>query len=100
MSEIKITQIEVAEPIHDIGTVASKQFPPGSRYRYYIEVTYILENGTRLTSQIRGLTKPKLQERIQSTKKNIELNSMFAEQYDYGSGPHWSFVTKYYIGPR
>lgn len=98
--EIKVIKVEVAESIHDIGAVASKQIPTGNRYRYYREATYTLANGVSVPSRISGLTKPKLQERIDSTKNNIALNSMFAQQYDHGSGPYWSFMTKYYIGPR
>jgi len=98
--EIKVVKVEVGETIHDIGKDASKQLSSINRYRFYREVVYFLENGVSIPSRITGITKPKLQQWIESTKNNIALNMMFAQQYDHGNGPYWSFLTKYYIGPR
>lgn len=98
--EIKIIKVEIGEQIQDIGAAASKQIPIGNRYRYFKDVNYTLENGVSVPSRLTGLTKPKLQERIDSTKNNIDRKMMFAQYYDHGAGPYWSLVTKYYIAPR
>lgn len=99
-AECKVIEVEVSEDIVDIGAQAAKSLPPGNRYRYGREVTYKLDNGELVGSRITGLTKPKLQERITSTKNNIALGCMFATQYDHGDGPYWSLSTRYHLVPR
>ena len=98
--ECKIVGVEVSDSIIDIGAAAAKALPPGRRIRYSREVIYKLDNGESVKSQVSGATKPKLQERVESTKNNVKLGCMLATQYDHGYGPYWSLSTRYYIGPR
>lgn len=98
--ECKVIGVEISETMNDIGAAAAKALPPGRRVRYSREAIYKLDNGDSVKSQISGATKPKLQERVESTKNNVNLGCMFATQYDHGDGPYWSLATRYYIGPR
>lgn len=99
-AEIRIVQLELTSPVADIGAAAAKSLPASERWRYAVAADYVLETGERVSTTIRGLTHPKLAQRVESTKNNIERGAMFAQQYDFGDGPYWSFVTKYLIGLR
>lgn len=98
--EVRIVQVELVSEVKDIGAGMAKLLPASARFRYSVEVHYVLETGERVGTEIRGLTRPKLAQRVESTKSNIERGGMFAQQFDHGAGPYWSFVTKYTIGLR
>lgn len=93
--ELLILSVEVTGPIQDIGAVASKAMNASNRYRYSIPVVYTLEDGQRVESVIRGLTKPKLQERLASNQRYVDRRAMKAKYYDYEDigAKGWSFIT-------
>ena len=85
----------------DIGADASKKMPPGSRYRYSQPVVLSLEDGTQVVWHIRGLTKPKLQKRIDDQFRYIDSRMVFAEQWQDGDKPpYWSTLWRATINLR
>lgn len=98
--EHKIASVDVSEEVVDIGAQESKALPPGSRYRYVTNAKYVLEDGTAIDSCLRGLTKPKLKERIESTRNNIKLGCMFAQQITSDAETYWSLSTKFSLSMR
>jgi hypothetical protein len=94
-SEEPIVSMTFNGNVIDIGAERSKLMPPGVRYRYMQSVVYSLTDGTEFNFTIRGLTKPKLQERIKSTQDSIARGWMFGEQWQEPDGTtYWSTVLK------
>lgn len=92
--ELLILSVEVTGSIQDIGAAASKAMSASIRYRYSLPIVYTLEDGQRVESVIRGLTKPKLQSLLETKLRYVERRKMKAKYFDYGdSGCGWSFVT-------
>lgn len=94
-SEEPIVSMTLNGDVKDIGAERSKLMQSGMRYRYTQSVVYSLADGTDFNFTLRGLTKPKLQERIRSTQDSIERGWMFGEQWQEPDGTtYWSTVLK------
>ncbi len=88
MNRITITSMKTTGEVCDIGKENVNSQPPGSRYRYYVPVTYTGENGQEFKSMVRGLTKPKLKERLANNQRYIDGRSLSFEQSSSDQGWH------------
>lgn len=94
-SEEPVISMALNGDVIDIGAERSKMMPSSMRYRYTQSVIYSLADGTDFNFTIRGLTKPKLQERIRSTQDSIDRGWLFGEQWQEPDGStYWSTVLK------
>lgn len=89
-----VVDVELVGGIEDIGKAAAAALPPGRRARYTQAVLYTLEDGTKIEGTERGLTKPKLKEAIERTRRYIQEKIMWRYESDYGGG----FSIKFSIG--
>jgi len=79
----KIASMEVVGNTTDIGREASQSIASYARYRYSARVIYTSEDGRDFDSVVRGMTKPKLAERIAANERHVASGSMSYEQSTY-----------------
>ena len=77
---IKVVGIETDNLTHDNGRDFAKQLPPGSRYRYHLNVVYIGDDGSRHDGTVRGLTKPKLKASLERMHHYVKHGMLRYEQ--------------------
>lgn len=78
---LKLTRMEVTSGVVDVGAEVAKAMSPGTRYRYYVDVKYEAEDGTIVPGCVKGMTKPKLQERIKDRHEDLARGWMKATRY-------------------
>ena len=79
----KIASMEVVGNTTDIGREASQRIASYARYRYSARVIYTSEDGRDFDSVVRGMTKPKLAERIATNQRHVANAAMSYEQSTY-----------------
>ena len=94
-TEARVVRVEVAGSIEDVGAAAARSMPPGIRHRYTQPIRFMLEDGTKVPSYARALTKPKLAQRIERYARNAEEGSLFVSFHD---GVYWGTILKFSIG--
>ena len=88
MNRITITSMKTTGEVCDIGKAAANAIPSHGRYRYYVPVTYTGDNGQEFNAIVRGLTKPKLAERLANNQRYIDGRSLFYEQSSFDQSWH------------
>ncbi len=93
-ARIPVTAMRIVNEVCDIGKEASLRMPASNRYRYFVPVVYTGNNGQEFNGMIRGLTKPKLKERIESMEKHVAKGNV---SYECFMG-QWSQIISFNIG--
>jgi hypothetical protein len=87
-----IVKLTLTNPqIQDIGKEAAAALPPGRRYRFYYEGNYTLADGREIATNVRALTKPKLQTRLADTYRHITKKML---TYDENVGVLLTFTSR------
>lgn len=93
-SEQLVVGVELVGGIEDIGKEAAAVMPAHSRYRYSQTLLYLLEDGSKVQSVERRLTKPKLKEAIENKRTYIQNKEFWRYENEWGGG----FSIKFSIG--
>jgi hypothetical protein len=94
--KVKIVGFNVENEVVDIGRELSARTPAHARYRYYVKATYIGEGGEEFPAKIRGLTKPKLKQRIDDNRRYVAQGMMQYEKSTFDDS--WFQVISFTIG--
>jgi hypothetical protein len=88
---IKVLAVTPYGVVSDIGIQAAKSMESRQRYRYSLPVFYTLQDGTKIETAVKGLTKPKLAKRLAAIRNAIDCNCLQARQCYWGGTEYWSF---------
>lgn len=97
MREQQVIKVQERGGIIDIGPDAPKSMQPCYRYRYKIQLVYTTADNEEHVGEARALTKPKLAQRLQQIRNQVDSHELFLQADDEGN--EW-YVWKAYIGPR
>ena len=93
-----IVSMKIVNEVADMGKEFAQRLPASNRYRYFVPVIYTSEDGTEFKSMIRGLTKPKLQDRIASMRSHVDHRCLRYEKSHFSDS--WSQIISMSLNMR